>query len=196
MRSKDENKEIVIRDKAIEMIVKEGFHGLSMHKLAKAADISPSTIYIYFDNKEDMLNKLYYYVDGIFISESLKGFDPKMSFEEGLWLQWKNRLNHIMKHPAYFLFAEQFRNSPLIKDKERQESKFVKAMKEFVFHAEKRKEIEVLPREIFWALAYGPFYTLIKFHLDQNTMAGTPFKITETKMKRIFLLVLKAILIK
>src|ERR1700748_2921973 len=116
MRPKDENKQITIRDKAIEMIVKEGFHGLSMHKLAKAAGISSSTIYIYFDNKEDMLSKLYYYVEGIFINESLKGFDPKMPFEEGLWLQWKNRLNHITKHPMHFLFAEQFRNSPLITD--------------------------------------------------------------------------------
>lgn len=194
MRAKDENKEIIIRDKAIEMIVKEGFHGLSMQKLAKAANISASTIYIYFDNKEDMLHKLYYYVDAIFIKESLNGFDAKMPFEEGLWLQWKNRWKHIMKHPVLFQFAEQFRNSPLIRDKEKQESKFVKAMKEFVFHAEKRNEIESLPSEVFWAIAYGPFYTLVKFHLDESSMSGKPFKLSEAKMQQVFLLVLKALL--
>ncbi len=42
MRNKDEHKEKSIREKAIEIIVKEGFDGLSMHKLAKAADISVS----------------------------------------------------------------------------------------------------------------------------------------------------------
>jgi AcrR family transcriptional regulator len=196
MRSKDENKEIVIRDKAIEMIVKEGFHGLSMHKLAKAAEISPSTIYIYFTNKEDMLNKLYYYVESIFIKESLIGFDARMSFAEGLWLQWKNRWHHVTKHPLHFLFAEQFRNSPLIRDKEKHENKFVAAMKEFVFHAEKRNEIEPLPSEVFWSLAYGPFYTLVKFHLDQTGMSGKSFKMTEAKMKQAFDLVIKALLIK
>ena len=41
------------------MIVKEGFDGLSMQKLAKAANVSPATIYLYFKNREDLLNQLY-----------------------------------------------------------------------------------------------------------------------------------------
>jgi len=48
MRTRDEAKEHAIRDKAIEMIVKVGFDGLSMQKLAKAAHVSPATIYLYF----------------------------------------------------------------------------------------------------------------------------------------------------
>ncbi|MGZ3932351.1 MAG: TetR/AcrR family transcriptional regulator, partial [Bacteroidia bacterium] len=43
MRTRDEQKESAIRQKAIEMIVKEGFDGLSMQKLAKAAGVSPAT---------------------------------------------------------------------------------------------------------------------------------------------------------
>lgn len=193
MRAKDENKEITIRDKAIEMIVKEGFHGLSMQKLAKAANISASTIYVYFDSREDMLNKLFFYVEDIFTKESLKDFDPKMSFEEGLWLQWKNRYRHILKYPLHFHFSEQFRNSPLIRHKDIQESRFKKSMKEFVYHAVHRKEIEDLPVEIFWSLAYGPFYTLVKFHLDDSSMTGKPFSLSDHKMKQAFALVMKAL---
>jgi hypothetical protein len=37
MRTRDVNKERVIREKGIEMIVKEGFDGFSMQKLARAA---------------------------------------------------------------------------------------------------------------------------------------------------------------
>jgi AcrR family transcriptional regulator len=193
MRAKDENKEITIRDKAIEMIVKEGFYGLSMQKLAKAANISASTIYIYFDSREDMLNKLFFYVEDIFTKESLKDFDPKMSFEEGLWLQWKNRYRHILKYPLHFHFSEQFRNSPLIRHKDIQENRFKKSMKEFVYHAIQRKEIEDLPVEIFWSLAYGPFYTLVKFHLDDSSMTGKPFSLSDHKMKQAFALVMKAL---
>jgi TetR/AcrR family transcriptional repressor of multidrug resistance operon len=193
MRAKDENKEITIRDQAIEMIVKEGFHGLSMQKLAKAANISPSTIYVYFNSREDMLNKLFFYVDDIFTKESLKDFDPKMGFEEGLWLQWKNRYRHILKYPLHFHFSEQFRNSPLIRHKDIQETRFKKSMKEFVYHAVKRGEIPELPVEIFWALAYGPFYTLVKFHLDQSSMTGKPFSLSDHKMKQAFALVMKAL---
>lgn len=193
MRAKDENKEITIRDQAIEMIVKEGFHGLSMQKLAKAANISASTIYVYFDSREDMLNKLFLYVEDIFTKESLKDFDSKMSFEEGLWLQWKNRYRHILKYPLHFRFSEQFRNSPLIRHKDIQETRFKKSMKEFVYHAVQRKEIEDLPVEIFWSLAYGPFYTLVKFHLDDSSMTGKPFSLSDHKMKQAFTLVLRAL---
>ena len=193
MRAKDENKEITIRDKAIEMIVKEGFHGLSMQKLAKAANISASTIYVYFDSREDMLNKLFFYVDDIFTKESLKDFDPKMNFEEGLWLQWKNRVRHIAKYPQHFHFSEQFRNSPLIRHKDIQGTRFKKSMKEFVYHAVQRNQIEDLPVEIFWSLAYGPFYTLVKFHLDNSSMMGKPFSLSDHKMKQAFALVMKAL---
>lgn len=193
MRAKDDNKETTIREEAIAMIVKEGFHGLSMQKLAKAANISPSTIYIYYDSREDMLNKLYFYVEERFNREILKGFDPRMSFEEGLWLQWKNRSRYVLQHPLYFHFSEQFRNSPLIRHKDIKESPFKNAMKEFVYHAVQRQEIEELPVEIFWSLAYGPFYTLLKFHLDQSNMAGKAFSLSDHKLKQAFALVLKAL---
>ncbi len=193
MRAKDENKEATIREEAIAMIVKEGFHGLSMQKLARAANISPSTIYIYYDSREDMLNKLYFYVEELFNREILKDFDPRMSFEEGLWLQWKNRSRYVLKHPLYFHFSEQFRNSPLIRHKDIKEAPFKNAMKEFVYHAVQRGEIEELPVEIFWSLAYGPFYTLLKFHLDQSNMSGKPFSLSDHKLKQAFALVLKGL---
>ncbi|MBA4056563.1 MAG: TetR/AcrR family transcriptional regulator, partial [Marivirga sp.] len=65
MRTRDELKEQKIREKAIEMIVNEGFDGLSMQKLAKAANVSPATIYLYFKNREDLLNQLYISIEEV-----------------------------------------------------------------------------------------------------------------------------------
>src|SRR3954463_4345207 len=118
MRVRDPDKEHAIREKALEMIVAEGFDGLSMQKLAKAANVSPATIYIYYRNREDLLNSLYNEVNQTFAREALKKFDPTLSLEEGLWRQWKNRLNFILEYPNYFKFFEQFRNSPLINHKD------------------------------------------------------------------------------
>jgi len=193
MRAKDENKEAAIREQAIAMIVAEGFHGLSMQKLAKAAELSPSTIYIYYDSREDLLNKLFFYVEEVFNRETLKGFDARMHFEEGLWIQWKNRYRYAKEYPLYFLFAEQFRNSPLIRHKDIRENRFRSAMQEFVYHAVQRGEVADLTSEVFWAIAYGPFYTLLKFHMDQSSMSGKPFALTDYKLKQAFRLVLKAL---
>lgn len=193
MRLRDENKETLIREQAIALIVQEGFDGLSMQKLAKAANLSASTIYIYFKSREDLLNQVYLAVDEIFAKEVLKNFDPAMSFEEGLWQQWKNRYKYIQKYPLHYHFSEQFRSSPLIKHQDIKESPFRVAMQQFTKNAILRKEIVDMPPEILWAMAYGPFYILIKFHLDQSSMSGKPFSLSEQKMKQAFQLVTKAL---
>lgn len=186
MRIRDENKAITIREKAIEMIVNEGFDGLSMHKLAKAANISVSTIYIYFKNREDLLNQLYIAVTELFAKETLHNFDPSMDFEAGLWLQWTNRYRYIRQYPLHYHFSEQFRNSPLINHPGIQLDPFRNAMVLFVQNAVQKKQIADLPPEIFWALAYGPFYILINFHLKNSSMAGKPFKLSEEKLRMTF----------
>jgi len=194
MRIKDENKVVAIREKAMEMIVLQGFDGLSMHKLAKAADISVSTIYIYFKNREDLLNQVYAATAEMFVEETLNGFDPDMDFEAGLWQQWYNRYQFILRHPLHYRFAEQFRNSPLIEKQENaMESTFKKAMRLFFANAVAKGETVDLPAEVFWAVAYGSFYTLIKFHLDNSTMSGLPFSLDLDTLKQVFQLVMKSL---
>ena len=193
MRKKDENKEIIIREKAMEMIVMEGFDGLSMQKLARAANISASTIYIYFKNREDLLTQLFIQVQQTFSDVALAGFSPDLSFEEGLWLQWKNRLRFILKYPVHYQFYEQFRNSPLINHSDINLSVFKNNMKHFVLNAIRRGERARMEPENFWALAYGSFYALVRFHLNEKSMMNENFKLTDTIMKQTFKLVLKAL---
>ncbi|RFS26391.1 TetR/AcrR family transcriptional regulator [Chitinophaga silvatica] len=196
MRTKDESKEILIRDKAIEMIVNEGFDGLSMHKLAKAANISAATIYIYYKNREDLLNKLFAHATDTFMAATLQDFIPETDFESGLWKQWNNRLQHIIDFPLLYKFLEQFKSSPLIKKQPSlQEDIFRAAMKRFVEHAVEKKQIIELPLEVFWALAYGSFYTLVKFHLENATMSGRPFEFNQHLLKLTFQQTLKALVI-
>lgn len=49
--------------KAIErLMAEEGLHNLSMHKIAKEANISAGTIYIYFKSKDELLEKFAYHL--------------------------------------------------------------------------------------------------------------------------------------
>ena len=66
-------------------------------------------------------------------------------------------------------------------------------MNDFVENAVRKKEIKNVPSEIFWAVAYGPFYILVQFHISQMTMAGKPFSLTEQKLQQTFKLVLSAL---
>ena len=44
-----------ILDSAREMFISDGYDGFSMRKLAGKIDYSPTTIYLYFKNKDDLL---------------------------------------------------------------------------------------------------------------------------------------------
>ena len=96
MRLRDDIKEGAVREKALQMIVKEGFDGLSMQKLAKAAGVSPATLYIYYKDREDLIINLYMFEMKKMSDATLEGFSPEMHFEEGLKVQWMNRAKYFM----------------------------------------------------------------------------------------------------
>jgi len=194
MRTRDENKERSIRDKALQMIVKEGLKGFSMQKLARAAGVSPATIYIYFKNKEDLVVQLCREAGEKMADITLKHFEPSMSFSEGLRIQWINRIKYCMKYPEQMHFLEQLRHSHY-SDKltEMMGEKFKTAMANFVSNAIKRKELVKVPVEVYWSIAFAPLYNLVKFHMTGKNLGGSRFVLTEKIMRETLELVLKAL---
>jgi len=194
MRKRDEQKEQAIRDHALEMIVTHGFDGLSMQKLAKAAGVSPSTIYIYFKDREDLLLQLFITHARTMTDATLKNFDPASSFSEGLKVQWMNRANYCMKNPKVMQFLEQSRHSPLYeKAIHHMDPRFKESMKLFVANAIERGELVKVPVEIYWSVAFAPLYNLVKFHLEGRSVAGSTFQLTNKLMLDTLNLVLKAL---
>ena len=55
MRTKDEFKQDALLKATIKLVNEIGFVSSSVSKIAKEAEISPATIYIYYKNKEDLL---------------------------------------------------------------------------------------------------------------------------------------------
>lgn len=195
MRLRDETKELAIREQAMEMIVRDGFDGLSMQKLAKAAGVSPATIYIYFKDREDLIRQIYYEEMQTMSQETLKGFDPEMHFEEGLRVQWMNRARYCMKYPLRMHFMEQMRHSPFHeKFQTESQNPFSEAMKTFVSNAIQRHELVKLPVEVYWSVAYAPLYQLIKFQKSERGMPGWgKFVLDEKILDQTLNLVLKAL---
>jgi TetR/AcrR family transcriptional repressor of multidrug resistance operon len=193
LRTRDVNKEALIREKAIEMIVNHGFDGLSMHKLAKSAGVSVATIYIYFKDREDLIQSLYTEESQKMASDTLHNFDPESHFDEGLKVQWLNRMNYCFENPYSMTFMEQVKHSPLV-DRSTIDRRFLDAMSRFVHKAIERNEIIPLPVEIYWSIAFAPLYQLVKFHISKTSMPGRPpFIFDEEKINLTLGLVLKAL---
>lgn len=114
MRVKDENKNDAIFAATIDLLNEVGFAGISMSKIAKRANVSSSTIYVYFKNKDDMLRKTYIYVKKTLLGAFDGIFDDSLSIKEAIELFMRRYLQFFVENKAYFLFCEQFDASPLL----------------------------------------------------------------------------------
>lgn len=193
MRTRDENKESAVRQKALEMLVNEGFDGFSMQKLAKAAGVSPATLYIYYKDKEDLIIRLGIEEGNRMVEATLRDFSPKMTFEEGLRIQWQNRAKHWLEFPIASRFFEQLKYSPY-RDKLNDgfHDKLKENMSEFVKNAVKNSELKPMSVEVFWSVAYAPLYNLINFHYEGRSIGNRPFVWQDDLMEQTLQLVLKA----
>jgi len=122
MRVKDETKKEAIFEATISLLNEIGFANLSMSEIAKKAGVSPSTIYVYFENKTDMLKKVYLNVKGKMNIALSRNIDQPVPVRQLIEQIIRNTLDFAMKQTSYFLFIEQFSNDPLLDDSCRTES--------------------------------------------------------------------------
>ena len=194
MRTRDENKMEAIYREALKMVVNEGFEGLSMQRLAKSAGVSPATIYIYFQDKEDLLLQLHKRELDKYFAFILEEFDPEMDFATGLALQWKRRAQYVIEHSDEAHFMEQFKYTPLLpKTVGMRDMHFVEVMRRFVTKAIENKELVVMPFEVYWSVAFAPLYNLVRYHKSGMNHAGEKFQLTDAMLMQTLSLVLKAL---
>jgi AcrR family transcriptional regulator len=194
MRAKDEMKRQAIREKTIQMVVKSGLDGFSMQKLAKAAGVSPATLYIYYKDREDLILQTCIEISNELFEATIKDFDPDMHFAEGMRVQWKNRAAFFKVHPVELEFMEQIRYSPMHeKIRETIMQKFGAILGKFAQNAVTRGELVPLPFEVYWSVAYAPLYQLLKFHAQENSYVHKKFQLTDEMMEQSLQLILKAL---
>lgn len=71
------------------LMTKEGLNQLSMHKLAKEANVAAGTIYLYFRNKDELLEQFAHRVFSMFMATLEKDFDESKPFFEQYRQMWK-----------------------------------------------------------------------------------------------------------
>lgn len=94
------------------LMAKDGLHNLSMHKIAKAANISPGTIYIYFKCKEELLEQFARQVFARFERALEKNYDETQSFFEQYRQMWWNIWFFLQENPNILLNMHQYQSLP------------------------------------------------------------------------------------
>lgn len=116
MRMKDDEKRNCIKKAVVQLILEQGFHGTSISKIAKAAGVSPATVYTYYENKEEMMRDIYAeYAEEVF-DIIQRRLTRKMTGEQLIDILLRDYYHYIVENKEVFHFIEQFSNCPSLKD--------------------------------------------------------------------------------
>lgn len=156
MRKKDDEKEKSIKEAVIKLILQEGFHGTSISKIAKAAGVSPATVYIYFENKEIMLQDIYReYSEDIF-DYLLNRVNQEMRGQQLIEILVKSYYNYIREHNEIFSFVEQFSTCPSLAGSCRAETKGIHNINTLLAEMKNNQVIRDYSNDTLLAIIFYP----------------------------------------
>lgn len=164
MRTRDQAKYDSIVDASIKLTNELGFDGISVSKIAKKAKVSPATIYIYFENKEDLLTKLYIDIRRKMSQGALEGLREEMTTEEIFKSVWHHAFSFNLRHPEYLAYREQFERTTMMRKIKAEDFELFQTIDNLLKQGIKEKTIKDIPLSILTAFSYAPIITLLNYH--------------------------------
>jgi AcrR family transcriptional regulator len=168
----------------IDLVNNSGFHATPMSKIAKMAMVSPATIYLYFDNKQDLVNKTYIDVKAKYTTYAFETYDPNVTVEAGFKIIWKRIANFKLKERENAMFLAQCDNTPMIDEVSRQEGiKHLQPLLDLWKRGKKEGVIKPISDYLLYAYAINPLsflmmaqqrdaFKLDKTHVDKAYQAA------------------------
>lgn len=165
MRTKDEAKEKLILEAALRLIMQTGLSGLKMSDLAKEAGVATGTVYIYFDDKPALIQRLYQYL----LRKSLSDLNAGILDTDPLRLKiqkiTRNYLDDNLKYPEYAAFFEQYFRSPYYVETETtqaEESSIMQPIYDLVVEGQQQTIIKEADPDLLVTLVCGMLNELAK----------------------------------
>lgn len=115
------DKQEALLKSTLKLINEGGIQSASMSKVAAMANVSPATIYLYFENKQDLIDHLYLQAKAAFSKIAFKGYDPSQPVKKSFELIWFNIAEYKFRKAEEATFLSQCDNSPIVSDEVRKE---------------------------------------------------------------------------
>ncbi len=169
MRSKLKDKERAVLEATLELINNSGFHASSMAKIAKMANVAPATIYLYFENKQDLINKLYVYIKGEMSHYAFENYDENLPVKVGFELIWNNIANYKITHIKEAMFLSICDISPMLDEDTKDKGlQHLKPLTDLCKRGQKEGVLKDCSLYLLYAFAINPLSYLIAKQQDEN----------------------------
>ncbi len=112
MRKKDDRKAKAISNATQKIVCEQGLDRASMANIAKEANISPATIYLYFKDKSDLLTTVFLTEKQAILKATTAALSPEQSFWDNFAAAYKAAFEYMWKHPISLRFTEILETTP------------------------------------------------------------------------------------
>ena len=112
-----------ISEAAEKLFIKQGIENTTVSQIADLAGYSKATIYVYFENKEEIISYLVLHSMELIKKEIFSSTDDSLSDEENFMVVCNSLLKYKKKYPMYFQFLQDTINVDFSTDKYYQSEK-------------------------------------------------------------------------
>lgn len=188
MRKSLKDKELLVLEATLDLFTDGGFNSTPISKIAKIAGISPGTIYLYFKNKQDMLDRLYLFIKKEMCQYAFCDYEEDANVETAFKKIWYGISNYKLTHRKEAMFLANCDISPVVSNEIKEEA--IKHLQPFI-EVCKRGQQEGVIREcdlhIIYAFSVNPM-SFITYAESQSV-----FELNKDSLDTIYKMVWAAI---
>lgn len=165
----------------IELVNNNGFHATPMSKIAKMANVSPATIYLYFKNKQDLVNQTYLEVKSNYTAFVFETYHTDTSVKAGFELIWRRIADFNRTESEYSFFLHQCNNTQIIDEPSRKEGiRHLQPLLDLWKRGKQEGVIKPISDYILYASAINPLFFLLMAQKQDE------FQLTEEQVEDAF----------
>lgn len=156
MRPKDAEKREAIKSAALDLVAEEGLAGLKMAVLARRAGYSPSTLYVYFKDKEALVCGIFRELHQEGLSRVLETSRTERPYKLEFKDFWIRFMQYRLDRHRELFFLQQVRTSPYF-DLQLQalEASEMSAQLQLMRKGKEQALLKELPDELLFAAVEG-----------------------------------------
>ena len=158
-----------ILDATLDLTIEEGLQSITFAKIFKRANVGSGTFYNYFENKEDLVNKLFLHIFNKMSQSILENYNPEGSVYEKFKFFLEKLASFALNHPKDLQFLEAHFHSPYIKEDIRSQTfQDVNLFSEILLEGQRQGILKEMNVMMSFQIVEGIILSVIKGYLNQK----------------------------
>ncbi len=159
MRPKDDAKVEAIYEATLRQIDEVGIAGATMARIARDAGVATGTLYTYFENKHELLSKLYVRIKSGAVAEFVRDMPADQPYRIVFRRVWLNMLQFNVQRHLEGTFMAQFYRSTYISEEVRAEGlRLFQPINALLDRGKREQLVRDVDNALLHAAISGPIY--------------------------------------